>query len=88
MALWTFLGPNGTRFPRCHFRFLKSQDFQGPSLPMALVMDFFRIKIITYIPAPYKQPKPTLIVLKNLAVLQLCDSKEVFGFRNLWNEIP
>ncbi len=55
---------------------------------MALVMDFFRIKIITYIPAPYKQPKPTLIVLKNLAVLQLCDSKEVFGFRNLWNEIP
>ncbi len=32
----TFLGPNGTRFARCHFRVQKSLDFQGPSLPMPL----------------------------------------------------
>jgi hypothetical protein len=36
----------GTRFARCHFRAQKNLDFQGPSLPMALVMDVARIKII------------------------------------------
>jgi hypothetical protein len=38
---------NGTRFARCHFRTRKSVNFQGPPLPMALVMDVARIKIIT-----------------------------------------
>ncbi len=27
-------------FARCHFRAQKSLDFQGPPLPMALLMDF------------------------------------------------
>ena len=31
-----FLGPNGTRFARCHFRAQKSLDFQGPPLVMIL----------------------------------------------------
>jgi hypothetical protein len=34
-----FLGPNGTRFARGHFRAQISLDFQGPALPTALVMD-------------------------------------------------
>jgi hypothetical protein len=33
---------------RCHFRAQKSLDFQGPHLPMALVMDI-------PVPAPYKK---------------------------------
>jgi hypothetical protein len=42
------VGPeNGTRFARFHFRALKSLDFQGPPLPMALAMDVGRIEIIT-----------------------------------------
>jgi hypothetical protein len=32
-------GPNGTRFARCNYRAPKSLDFQGPPLPVALVMD-------------------------------------------------
>ncbi len=44
----TFLGPNSTRFARCRFRAQKSLNFQGPFLPMALVMDIARIKIIMY----------------------------------------
>jgi hypothetical protein len=43
----TFLGQNGTDFVRCHFRAQKSLDFQGPTLPMALVMHVAHIKIIT-----------------------------------------
>jgi hypothetical protein len=42
-----FLGPNGTRFARGHFRAQKSLDFQGPPLPMALEMDVAHIKIIS-----------------------------------------
>ncbi len=35
-----FRGPeNAPRFARCHFRAPKSLDFQGPPIPMALVMD-------------------------------------------------
>jgi hypothetical protein len=41
-----FLGPNSTRFARCHFSDHKSLDFQGLPLPMAIEMDF---------PATYKQ---------------------------------
>jgi hypothetical protein len=43
----TFMGTNGTRCTCCHFRAPKSLDFQGPTLPMALVMDVARILIIT-----------------------------------------
>ncbi len=42
-----FLDPNGIRFARCYFRAQKSLDFQGPTLPMAHVIDVARIKIIT-----------------------------------------
>ncbi len=47
----TFLGPSDTSFARCLFRAQKSLDFQGPPLPMALEIEFSRIKIITF--APY-----------------------------------
>jgi hypothetical protein len=40
-----FFCPNGTRFAHCHVRAQKSQ-FQGPPLPMALILDSARIKII------------------------------------------
>ena len=40
-----FLGPNSTRFARCHFSAPKSQDFQGPPLTMARVLDVACIKI-------------------------------------------
>jgi hypothetical protein len=46
LKISTFLGPNVTRFARCHFRDQKSLDFHGPPLPMALVMDAARIKKI------------------------------------------
>ncbi len=35
------------KLARCHFRAQKSLDFQGPSLPFALGMDFPPKKIIT-----------------------------------------
>ncbi len=47
-----FLGPNGTRFARCHFRAQKSLDFQSPPLPMPLVMMLHASKPGT---ASYKQ---------------------------------
>ncbi len=40
----TFLGPNGTSFARSHFKAQKSLDFQGPPLPLPLVMDLARLK--------------------------------------------
>ncbi len=40
------MGPNGTRYARCHFRAQKSLDFQGPTLTIALVIDIARLKII------------------------------------------
>jgi hypothetical protein len=42
------LAPNGNRFDHSHFRSQKSLDFQGPPLPIALVMDLARLKTITY----------------------------------------
>jgi hypothetical protein len=41
------LGPNDSRYARCHFRAQKSLDFQGPTFTMALVMDIARFKSIT-----------------------------------------
>ncbi len=41
----TVLGLNGARFATI-FRAQTSLDFQGPPLPMALVMDVARVKII------------------------------------------
>jgi hypothetical protein len=38
---------NILHFARCHFRAQKSPNFQGPTLPMTLEMDFPRIKTIT-----------------------------------------
>jgi hypothetical protein len=35
-------------FARSHLRAQKSLDFQGPPLPMPLVMDVARLKTITY----------------------------------------
>jgi hypothetical protein len=52
-AISTYLGPNGTRFARGHFRDHKNLDFQGPLPPMALEMDFPPSKSLR--PAPYKQ---------------------------------
>ncbi len=43
----TFFGTNGIRYARCSFRALKKLDFQGPPLPLTLVMDVACIKIIT-----------------------------------------
>jgi hypothetical protein len=42
-----FFAPDGTRFARCHCRAQKSFDFQGPPIPVVLVGNFARIKIIT-----------------------------------------
>jgi hypothetical protein len=42
------LGPNDTRLAHCHFRTQISLDIQGPPLPIALIMDFARLKIFTY----------------------------------------
>ncbi len=50
LKISAFLGPNGTRFARDHFRAQKSLDFQGPPLPMALEMDVAHIKIISFRP--------------------------------------
>ncbi len=44
--LSTFLGPDGTRFARFHFKAQKSLNFQGPPLPTAIIMGVARIKII------------------------------------------
>ncbi len=52
-VILTCLGPNGTRFARCHFRVQKSLDFQGPLLLMALVIDLPALESLH--PAPYKQ---------------------------------
>ncbi len=49
-----FLGPNGTRSASYHFRAQKIFDYQGPSLPVALVMDLPASKSLR--PAPYNQP--------------------------------
>jgi hypothetical protein len=49
----TFLGSNGTRSAHCHFRDQKSHDFQGPNLPMGLVMDLPASKSLR--PEPYIQ---------------------------------
>jgi hypothetical protein len=46
LKISTFLGPNDTRFARCHFWAQKSLDFEGPPSLMALLMDVARIKII------------------------------------------
>ncbi len=43
-----FFGPKGPRFARSYFRAQKSLDFQGPPLPMPLVMDLDSLKTITY----------------------------------------
>jgi hypothetical protein len=51
-ATLTFLGPNSTLFARCHFRAQKSLDFQGPPLPMPLVMMLHNSKPLCT--APYK----------------------------------
>ncbi len=48
LKISTFLGPNGTRFARCHFRAQESLDFQGPPLPMTLKIGSYRIWRITY----------------------------------------
>jgi hypothetical protein len=48
LKISAILYPNGTRYACCHFRAQTSLDFQGPPLPMALVMDVARIKIITF----------------------------------------
>ncbi len=53
LKILTFLGPNGTRFARCRCRAQKSLDFQGPSLPMTIEMDFPPSKSLR--PAPFKQ---------------------------------
>jgi hypothetical protein len=48
-----FLGPNGTRFARCHFRAQKSLNVQCPPLPMASKWICSPSKSL--VPAPYKQ---------------------------------
>ena len=48
------MGPNGTRIAYCHFRARNSLDFQGPPLPVALVMDVARIKHHSFIASPQK----------------------------------
>jgi hypothetical protein len=48
LEMSTFLGPNGTRFARSHFRAQKSLGFQGSPLPMPLVMVVARVKTIMY----------------------------------------
>jgi hypothetical protein len=55
------VGPNGTRYPRCHFRAQKCLDFQGPPLPMALEMDLPPSKSLR--PAPYKQTGKLIDIL-------------------------
>ncbi len=42
-----FFGPNSTRFARSHFSAPKNLDFQGPPLPMPLVMDLARLKLFS-----------------------------------------
>jgi hypothetical protein len=44
----TFVGPNDICFPYRHFRAQKSLDFEGPPLPLPLVMDLARLKTIMY----------------------------------------
>jgi hypothetical protein len=46
--VYSFLGPNCTRFVCCYFRVQKSLDFRAHAFQMALVMDISRIKIITF----------------------------------------
>jgi hypothetical protein len=53
--------PKGTRFARCHFRAKKSTDFLGPTLPMALKMNFPASK--SFRPLPYEQQVDKELIL-------------------------